>query len=150
VQAHPHALRKVLVAQDIDRAKAQGQVGVIYGFQNTEMLGDSVQRVADFAARGVRVIQLTYNGRNRVGCGAVVADDTGLSRFGAELVERLQHEGVLVDLSHSSERTCLDALSLAARRHGDARIAKVLGGNFRRVMAAAWGAGASAQEGRKP
>ena len=42
-------------------------------------------------------------------------DDQGLSAFGAEVVERLQRTGVLVDLSHSSERTCLDALALARR-----------------------------------
>jgi len=88
---------------------------VIYGFQNTEMLGRELDRVRLFAKMGVRVIQLTYNGRNAVGDGATVPDDQGLSRFGAEVLERLQAEGVLVDLSHSSEKTCLDALALAQR-----------------------------------
>lgn len=115
IRAHPQALRLVLSAADIDAAQAARQVGVIYGFQNTEMLGDRVDRVALFAGLGVRVIQLTYNGRNAVGCGATVPDDTGLTPFGAEVVERIQAEGLLLDLSHSSERTCLDALRLARR-----------------------------------
>lgn len=115
IRARPAALRKVHTAADIDAARAAGQIGVIYGFQNTEMLGRNADRVALFAKLGVRVIQLTYNGRNAVGCGATVADDTGLSGFGAEIVERLQAESVLVDLSHSSEQTCLDALRLARR-----------------------------------
>lgn len=115
IRARPMALRKVLTASDIDAARAAGQIGVIYGFQNTEMLGRSSDRIALFANLGVRVIQLTYNGRNVVGCGATVADDTGLSAFGAEVVERLQAESVLVDLSHSSEQTCLDTLRLARR-----------------------------------
>jgi membrane dipeptidase len=100
---------------DLDAAAEAGEVGVVYGFQNTEMLGRELDRVRLFAKMGVRVIQLTYNGRNAVGDGATVRDDQGLTRFGAEVVERLQFEGVLVDLSHSSEKTCLDALALAQR-----------------------------------
>ncbi|MGM9484465.1 dipeptidase [Roseateles sp. NT4] len=115
IRARPSALRKVHTAADIDAARAGGQIGVIYGFQNTEMLGTNSDRVALFANLGVRVIQLTYNGRNAVGCGATVPDDTGLSAFGNEIVERLQAESVLVDLSHSSEQTCLDALRVARR-----------------------------------
>ncbi len=112
---HAGALRRVLTVADIAAASDAGQVGVIYGFQNTEMLGRELDRVRLFAKMGVRVIQLTYNGRNAVGDGATVPDDQGLSRFGAEVLERLQAESVLVDLSHSSEKTCLDALALAQR-----------------------------------
>ena len=89
-----------------------GQVGVIYGFQNTEMLGRDVGRVQVFAQLGVRIIQLTYNGRNAVGDGSTVPDDQGLSAFGAEVVATLQAHHILVDLSHSSRKTCLDALRL--------------------------------------
>ncbi len=115
IAQHPGALRRVLAVSDIDAAAEAGQVGVIYGFQNTEMLGRELERVRLFAKMGVRVIQLTYNGRNAVGDGATVNVDEGLSRFGAEVLERLQSEGVLVDLSHSSRQTCLDALALAQR-----------------------------------
>jgi len=115
VARHPGALRRVFTVSDIAAAAEAGQVGVIYGFQNTEMLGPELDRVRLFAKMGVRVIQLTYNGRNAVGDGATVPDDQGLSRFGAEVLERLQGEGVLVDLSHSSRKTCLDALSFAQR-----------------------------------
>jgi len=115
IRGRPDALRKVHTAADIDAAHALGQVGVIYGFQNTEMLGRNLDRIALFANLGVRVIQLTYNGRNAVADGATVPDDQGLSAFGAAVVERLQAESVLVDLSHSSEKTCLDTLRLARR-----------------------------------
>ena len=115
IAAHVGALRRVSTVADIDAARSAGQVGVIYGFQNTEMLGHELDRIRLFAKMGVRVIQLTYNGRNAVGDGATVPDDQGLSRFGAEVLERLQLENVLVDLSHSSEKTCLDALALAQR-----------------------------------
>jgi membrane dipeptidase len=115
IAAHPHALRHVRSGGDLDAARAAGQVGVIYGFQNTEMLGRDPARVDEFAGLGVRVIQLTYNGRNAVADGATVADDRGLSAFGAEVLERLEARHVLVDLSHSSEKTCLDTLRRARR-----------------------------------
>ena len=115
IARHAGTLRRVAGVADIDAARAAGQVGVIYGFQNTEMLGQELDRVRLFAKMGVRVMQLTYNGRNAVGDGATVPIDQGLSRFGAEVLERLQVESVLVDLSHSSEKTCLDALALARR-----------------------------------
>ncbi|WP_431256563.1 dipeptidase [Roseateles chitinivorans] len=114
IDTHPQLL-KVRTGEDLAAARREGRIGVIYGFQNTEMLGTEVAAVDHFADLGVRVIQLTYNGRNAVGCGATVPDDDGLSAFGAEVVERLQQRRVLVDLSHSSERTCLDALRLATR-----------------------------------
>jgi membrane dipeptidase len=115
VAAHAGTLRHVRCVSDIAAAAQAGQVGVIYGFQNTEMLGHELDRVKLFAKMGVRVIQLTYNGRNAAGDGATVPDDAGLTRFGAEVVEKLQCENVLVDLSHSSRRTCLDALAIARR-----------------------------------
>jgi membrane dipeptidase len=115
IRARPDALLKVHTAADLDAARDSGRIAVVYGFQNTEMMGASLDRIGLFANLGVRVIQLTYNGRNAVGCGATVADDRGLSEFGAAVVERLQAEGVLVDLSHSSEKTCLDALALTRR-----------------------------------
>lgn len=115
IRRQPESLRQVLTAADITAARAAGQVGVIYGFQNCEMLGDDASRVDVFANLGVRIIQLTYNGRNALGDGATVPDDQGLSEFGTEVVDRLQARGVLVDLSHSSRKTCLDALARARR-----------------------------------
>lgn len=113
LRLHAPALRKVLDGADLLAAKAQGQLGVIYGFQNSEMLGNDLSRVRLFAQLGVRVLQLTYNGRNRVGDGATVPQDQGLSEFGRAAVHELQAQGLLVDLSHSSTQTCLDALAQA-------------------------------------
>ena len=103
-------LVKVYTAADIVQAHAQGKIGIIYGFQNAAMMADDASRVDIFAGLGVRVIQLTYNPRNQLGCGSTVADNCGLSDFGREVVERLNANRVIVDLSHSGEQTCLDAI----------------------------------------
>tara|TARA_R110001606_G_scaffold399036_1_gene580064 strand:- start:2718 stop:3932 length:1215 start_codon:yes stop_codon:yes gene_type:complete len=104
-------LTKVLTAQDIRDAHISGKTGVILGFQNAAMMGDDASRVEIFANLGVRVIQLTYNIRNQIGDGSMVPENRGLTEFGREVVAQLNANNILVDLSHSGERTCLDALA---------------------------------------
>lgn len=109
IRARPDALTKILTAADILRARDARKIGVIYGFQNTTMLGSDASRVDIFADLGVRVIQLTYNPANTVGSGSMAADNGGITPFGREVIARLNANRVMVDLSHSGERTCLDA-----------------------------------------
>lgn len=106
---------KVLTAADIDRARRERKVGIIYGFQNTEMLGDKLERIDTFTDLGVRVFQLTYNLRNTVGDGSMVAENRGLTEFGRQVVERLNANNVMVDLSHSGQNTCLEAARVSTR-----------------------------------
>jgi membrane dipeptidase len=111
----PADLLKVLTAADILRARDENRIGIIYGFQNAAMLGRDSSRVEVFAELGVRVIQLTYNPANSLGDGAMAPENRGLTPFGREVVERLNAARVMVDLSHSGERTCLEA-ARASRR----------------------------------
>jgi len=110
IRQHPKDLLKVWTADDILRAKKENRIGVIFGFQNAKSVGDDVGRVKTFANLGVRIIQLTYNDRNQLGDGSAVKENKGLSAFGHEVVASLNENKVLVDLSHSGERTCLDAI----------------------------------------
>ena len=109
VRQNDHKLAKVLTAADIRRAKADGKLGLIYGFQNSAMMGTHADRVDLFADLGMRVIQLTYNPANQLGGGSLAPGDTPLSPFGRKVVERLNAKRVIVDLSHSGQQTCLDA-----------------------------------------
>ena len=109
IRRRPDDFIKVLDAQDIRRAHASRRLGVIYGFQNAAMMGKDAQRVETFANLGMRVIQLTYNVRNQLGDGSMVAENHGLTAFGREVLHQLNRNRVMVDLSHSGEQTCLDA-----------------------------------------
>lgn len=106
-------LLKVLKADDILRARHEDRVGIIYGFQNAVMLGDKLDRVDIFADLGVRVIQLTYNPANTLGDGSMAPENRGLTPFGRDVVARLNENRVMVDLSHSGEKTCLDAARIS-------------------------------------
>ena len=109
VRSHPNDLLRILSAADIRRAKAEGKTGLIYGFQNGAMMGNDATRVDIFADMGVRIFQLTYNVANQLGDGSMVPDNRGLTPFGREVVARLNEKKMMVDLSHSGQRICLDA-----------------------------------------
>ena len=98
-------------AAQVTAAAAAGRVAVVPGFQNSEMLGADAARVALFARRGVRIMQLTYNGANRVGAGCMVTQPEGLSAFGHEVLDAMAAARVLPDLSHAHETTLGDALA---------------------------------------
>jgi len=106
-------LVKVLRAADIDQAHRDGRIGVIYGFQNAVQVGDDLDRVAEFQRLGVRIIQLTYNQANHLGDGSAAPENRGLTGFGREVVGALNEARVMLDLSHSGERTCLEATRLS-------------------------------------
>jgi membrane dipeptidase len=115
LRGHRAALTKVLTAADLLRARREGKIGVIYGFQNSVMMGSDLARVAHFAKLGVRVVQLTYNPANSAGDGSMAPENRGLTPFGRELVAALNANRLMVDLSHSGERTCLEAARLSRR-----------------------------------
>jgi len=110
IRTHPDVLLKVWTANDIERAAREGRVGIIQGFQNAAMMGDDAQRAGVFAGLGVKVIQLTYNIANQLGHGSMVPENGGLTDFGRDVVAELNATNTLVDLSHSGEQTCLDAI----------------------------------------
>jgi membrane dipeptidase len=110
VQTHPRDLTKILTVADVRCAKVEGKIGLLYGFQNGAMMGKDASRVDIFADMGVRVFQLTYNPGNQIGDGSMAPGNRGLSDFGREVIARLNDRRVMVDLSHSGEQTCLDAI----------------------------------------
>ena len=109
VAGRPNDLLQILRAADIIRARRENRIGIIYGFQNAAMMGRDASRVDAFADLGVRVIQLTYNPANSLGDGSMAPGNRGLTPFGREVIERLNLNKVMVDLSHSGELTCLEA-----------------------------------------
>ncbi|GAA3238015.1 dipeptidase [Actinocorallia longicatena] len=115
IEAHPDDLLKVLTADDIRRAHAEKRVGVIYGFQNAVQVGTDPSRIAEFAGRGVRIVQLTYNQANHLGDGSMAPENRGLTAFGREVVEAINEQRLMVDLSHSGEATCLEAARISTR-----------------------------------
>jgi membrane dipeptidase len=110
IAAHSDAFMQILTADDLGRAHRERKVGLIFRFQGTEPLGEDSDRIPMFRDLGVRVIQLTHNRRNLVGDGCMEPSQAGLSRFGYEVVERLNTEKIVVDLAHGAPQTIADGI----------------------------------------
>ncbi|MGE3798387.1 MAG: dipeptidase [Thermomicrobiales bacterium] len=98
-------------AADIERAKAEGKLGIIFHFQGTSPIEDDLNLVNAYKELGVGMIQLSYNVKNRVGDGCEERTDAGLSRFGLKLIERMNEQKVIVDCSHTGYTTTMEAIT---------------------------------------
>lgn len=101
-------------AKEIREVVESRRTAVIFGFQNTAPFEDDIRLVRIFHDLGVRIVQLTYNTQNSIAAGCWENDDSGLStHVGRQFLQELNDVGMLVDLSHCSERTCLDVIELS-------------------------------------
>lgn len=112
---YPMLLGIIRRHDDIARMKAGGQLGIILGFQDTEMIERDLSRLDMFRRLGVLIIQLTYNTRNLIGDGCLEPGDAGLSVFGREAVARMNELGIAVDLSHCGTRTTATGIEASTR-----------------------------------
>jgi membrane dipeptidase len=101
-------------AADFERARNEDKIGILIGLQNSAHFR-TVNDVDLFHQLGQRVSQLTYNSRNLIGNGSTERVDGGLSDFGVAVVERMNAVGMAVDVSHSGDRTTLDAMEVSKK-----------------------------------
>jgi len=99
--------------KDIDKAKSQGKVGIILGWQNTSAIENDLRKLKIFYDLGIRIAQLTYNTQNLVGSGCWETYDGGLSDFGKEVVLEMNKLGMVIDLSHVGPKTSSDTIQLS-------------------------------------
>jgi membrane dipeptidase len=106
---------KALNAADIRRAKIDGRLAAIYNTQDTSLIGTQLDRLTLLKGLGVRTVQLTYNLRNLSGDGCLEPGNGGISKLGRATIARIEKEKLLLDLSHSGQRTVAEALAAATR-----------------------------------
>ena len=111
---HPELFALVGTAADLDRAKQTGRAAVIMGVQNAQHFRTAAD-VRTFYDLGQRCAQLTYNSQNMIGSGSTDRVDGGVSDFGVGIIKAMNDVGMLVDVSHSGDRTTLDAVALSTR-----------------------------------
>ena len=104
----------VTSAAELQATAAAGKIGIIIEFENTLPLDGDLHMVDIFYRLGLRVMQLTYNERNLVADGCTERTDAGLSDFGLQVIERMNKLGILVSLSHTGKRSCMEALEASS------------------------------------
>ncbi|QNA86318.1 peptidase M19 [Sphingomonas sp. So64.6b] len=102
--------RLIRSAADIRAVKQAGQTGIMLHFQGADPIEDNLELVPLYGDLGIKVIQLCYNRRNRVGDGGSERTDSGLSYFGQDLVAALNKARIVVDCAHTGPRTTLEAI----------------------------------------
>lgn len=112
---NPDVLIKVGKADDIGRAKREGKSAILYGTQDTSLVGADLDRLALLKGLGVRCVQLTYNLRNLCGDGSLESGNAGLSKLGHATIARIEKEKMLVDFSHGGQRTIAEGLAATTR-----------------------------------
>lgn len=109
VEAHPNAF---LVSSQADLSRCgQGKTGVFLGLQNPKPFSDSLNFLEAFIDMGLRCCSLAFRDNSYYGCGFSSPNDSGLSHIGAMAVQTLNRRGVVIDLSHSGDRTAADAIA---------------------------------------
>jgi membrane dipeptidase len=116
---YPHDIGLAVTATDIRQIVESGRVAVLMGVEGGHMIDDDLNVLRSFAALGVRYLSLTHSFNTHwadsSGIGQPVeATHGGLSPFGREVVRELNRLGILVDVSHTADKTFYDALAVTA------------------------------------
>ncbi|MBB4633049.1 dipeptidase [Sphingosinicella soli] len=115
IEAHPDHFLLVKRHADLAAAKAQGKLGIIFGFQGMGMIGEDLSLIETFEGLWVRIMQLTYNDRNPLAAGGSLPDTEGLTALGREAVARMNSLGILVDTGHGTPQTVMDAAAASSK-----------------------------------
>jgi len=114
VERHPNDLVFATTSTDIRRAKAQGKIACLMGLEGGHGIENSLPALREFYRLGVRYMTLTWNNTNDwADAGRGERKHNGLSDFGKEVVREMNRLGMLVDVSHASDKTMSDALDVS-------------------------------------
>ena len=100
---------------DIEKAKETNKTAVFFGFQNCSPIEDNINLVEEVHKLGAVFMQLTYNNQSLLATGCYEENDSGVTRMGKEVVKEMNRVGVVVDMSHSAEKSTFDAIELSEK-----------------------------------
>ena len=101
--------------QDIDKANKENKTAVFFGFQNCSPIEDDINLVEKVHELGCRFMQLTYNNQSLLATGCYEKIDSGVTNFGREVIREMNRVGLVVDMSHSAEKSTLDAIEFSEK-----------------------------------
>lgn len=104
--------KAITSVEDIRRCHAEGKLGLLYGLQSAEPFESDTYLIPLFHRLGLRVSNLVYNDRNLIGDGCLEPENAGLTAYGKTVVLEMNRVGITLDLSHTGEKTSLDAISV--------------------------------------
>ena len=98
---------------DIEKANLEKKTAIFFGFQNCSPIEDDINLVEKVHNLGCRFMQLTYNNQSLLATGCYEKIDSGVTNFGREAIKEMNRVGVVIDMSHSAEKSTFDAIDLS-------------------------------------
>ena len=101
--------------KDIEKARLENKTAIFFGFQNCSPIEDDIKLVEKVHQHGCRFMQLTYNNQSLLATGCYEKNDSGVTNFGKEAIKEMNRVGIVIDMSHSAEKSTLDAIELSEK-----------------------------------
>lgn len=112
---HRRLIFHAATAADLDRAAADQRTAIFLGTQTPAPLEADIGLVQILHTLGIRFIQLTYNNQSLLAGGCGEEHDSGLTRFGKQIIAEMNRVGIVIDLSHAGERSLHQAIDASTR-----------------------------------
>lgn len=109
---------QVQTVEDIYEARKQGKLGIVHNFQSMRALDEDVSNVEKYYILGLRQMNFTYNIDTPYASGGVSnsdGTDEGVTKLGHQIIKEMNRVGMVVDCSHSSNQTCIDAATATSK-----------------------------------
>jgi microsomal dipeptidase-like Zn-dependent dipeptidase len=101
--------------EDITKAQSDNKTAIFFGFQNCSPIEDDINLIEKVYEHGCRFMQLTYNNQSLLATGCYEKNDSGVTNFGREAIKEMNRVGIVVDMSHSAEKSTLDAIEISEK-----------------------------------
>ena len=101
--------------KDIEKANKENKTAIFFGFQNCSPIEDNIDLVEKIHEHGCRFMQLTYNNQSLLATGCYEKNDSGVTNFGREVIKEMNRVGVVIDMSHSAEKSTFDAIDISEK-----------------------------------
>ena len=114
-ETYPELIFQGFSGDDVRRAQQQGRTAIFFGFQNPSPMEDDLGLIEILHRLGGRFMQLSYNNQSFLATGCYEAEDPGITRFGKQAIAEMNRVGMVIDMSHSADRSTLEAIDLSSR-----------------------------------
>ena len=101
--------------KDIEKAKIENKTAIFFGFQNCSPIEDDIALIEKVHNHGCRFMQLTYNNQSLLATGCYEKNDSGVTNFGREAIKEMNRVGIVIDMSHSAEKSTFDAIEISEK-----------------------------------
>ena len=101
--------------KDIEKARKDNRTAIFFGFQNCSPIEDDINLINEVHSLGCRFMQLTYNNQSLLASGCYEKIDSGVTNFGREAIKEMNKIGIVIDMSHSGEKSTLDAIDISEK-----------------------------------